>query len=365
MEKTKSSIHIHKWLIPLSYVYGFVIFVRNMLFRVGILKQRRYKLPIICIGNISVGGTGKTPHTEYLIKILKNKYRVAVLSRGYKRKSKEFVLATADSNVADIGDEPFQIKQKYPDIIVAVDKKRTRGIDKLLALAQAPQVIILDDGFQHRYVKPSYTIILSDYNRPVYEDRLLPAGRLRESCHYLTHASDIIITKCPENLLPLDYRIIEHYINPYPFQGLYFTAFSYQSIQPVLNKNLSSISLNQLCDYFILLVTGIAAPQPLLDKISVHTKTINTLQFADHHQFSKKDIQNIESEFEKIKNQKKLILLTEKDAGRLTCLKLDDNSSIIDSLFYIPIEVDFLKEEFKEEFETKILAHVKEYSRNN
>lgn len=364
MEKTKSSMHIYKWLMPFSYVYGFVVYIRNLLFKSGVLKRKTYNLPIICIGNISVGGTGKTPHTEYIIKLLKDKYRVAVLSRGYKRKSKGFVLASKNSLVGDIGDEPFQMKQKFPEILVAVDKKRTRGIEKLLQLPEPPQVIILDDGFQHRYVKPSYVIILSDHNRPVYEDKLLPAGRLRESCFYLNFASDIIVTKCPDDLLPLDYRIVEHYLNPYPFQGLYFTSFSYASILPIFNKKLNSIPLNSLKDKAILLVTGVAAPKPLVDKISEYTQNIITLQFADHHQFSEKDMLNIKSKFDEIKSSNKIILLTEKDAGRMKCMKITDKN-ILNSLFYIPIEVKFLKNDFKKEFDKKILAHVKEYSRNS
>ena len=183
-------------LWPLSILYGIGVSIRNRLFNLGILKIREFDVPIICVGNITVGGTGKTPHTESLINELKNAYRVACLSRGYKRKTSGFVLATENSTANDIGDEPMQIKNKFPEITVAVDADRVRGIKKLMQLPEKPEVIILDDGFQHRYVKADINIMLIDYNRPIYEDHLLPLGRLRESIHAKDRANYVIVTKC-------------------------------------------------------------------------------------------------------------------------------------------------------------------------
>ena len=191
-------------LWPLSVLYGLGVSIRNRLFNLGILKIREFDIPIICVGNITVGGTGKTPHTESLINELKNDYRVACLSRGYKRKTSGFVLATENSTANDIGDEPMQIKNKFPEITVAVDADRVRGIKKLMQLPEKPEVIILDDGFQHRYVKADINIMLIDYNRPIYEDHLLPLGRLRESIHAKDRANYVIVTKCPANISPIE-----------------------------------------------------------------------------------------------------------------------------------------------------------------
>ena len=204
----------HPYFAPLSFLYGMGVRLRNKLFDWEIIESKQYSVPIICIGNLSVCGTGKTPHTEYLIELLSTKYKIAVLSRGYKRKTSGFVLADATSTSNDIGDEPYQIKTKYPNIRVAVDSKRRRGIDKLLALpvAERPDVILLDDAFQHRYVAPSLSIILTDYSRLLYEDCLLPVGRLREPMSGLERCDIVLVTKCPDGIKPIEYRIIEEKI---------------------------------------------------------------------------------------------------------------------------------------------------------
>lgn len=357
-------VHIKKWLLPISWLYGFGVCIRNKFFKWGIYKQQEYHIPIICVGNISVGGTGKTPHTEYLVKLLKDKYRVAVLSRGYKRKSNGFILSTIESTVKEIGDEPYQIKQKFPDIIVAVDAKRRRGIEQLLALDNPPEVIILDDGFQHRYVKPSYTIVLTDFNRPIYEDKLLPAGRLREPVSKLSLANDIIITKCPEMLQPIETRIITKDIDAFPYQGLYFTTFYYKQLKPIFPCNeVENITLNELKNKHVLLVTGIASPKPLLDKLSEYTSKVDTMIFDDHHAFTSSNIKSIISKFNKIDSKNKLIIVTEKDAIKFKSLKVDDEFKSY--FYYLPIEVSFLDNCLQAEFDQKILDHVKNYKRNS
>lgn len=179
-EYANSEMRLHRRLAPFSFLYGIGVGLRNMLFDWNVLPSEHFPIPVICIGNLSVGGTGKTPHTEYLIRLLKTKYRVAVLSRGYKRRSSGFVLATATTSARDLGDEPYQMKHKFPDVQVAVDTDRRRGIRNLLRLPEEerPEIILLDDAFQHRYVSPSFSIVLTDVHRLFYEDRLLPVGLL-------------------------------------------------------------------------------------------------------------------------------------------------------------------------------------------
>ena len=215
-------IKINKWLLPLSWIYGIGVKLRNTLFSIGILKTRSFDVPVIAVGNITVGGSGKTPHVEYLTRLLKNTFRTAVLSRGYKRKSSGFVQATAETTMPEIGDEPFQMKQKYPDVIVAVDKNRCHGIDTLVENDKDIDVILLDDAFQHRYVKPGINILLVDYHRLIIYDKLLPAGRLREPLSGKNRADIVIVTKCPKGMKPMEYRVITKAMNLYPYQKLFF-----------------------------------------------------------------------------------------------------------------------------------------------
>ncbi|MBK5722324.1 tetraacyldisaccharide 4'-kinase [Dysgonomonas sp. Marseille-P4677] len=350
-------VHIQKWLLPFSWLYGLIVYIRNKFFDWGILKHEEFDIPVICIGNLTIGGTGKTPHTEYLIQILKDKYKVGVLSRGYKRKSKGFVLADSNSTSFDLGDESFQIKHKFPDIIVAVDRNRRRGIKKMLALDNPPEIILLDDAFQHRYVKPSYTIILSDYNRPVYEDALLPAGRMREPFSALSKANMIVVTKCPADLQPIDYRIISHDINAFPFQELYFTQFKYKQLQPLFKDEATEKPLNYLNGKNILLVTGIASPKMILKKLSQYTEKVSTIKYSDHYNFKSKDIKYISNKFRNITSENKLILVTEKDAMRLIA-RDDIDDDIKKSIYYLPIEVSFLDKQ--EDFKAKIYKHIRE-----
>lgn len=227
-------IKIHKWLYPVSWIYGAVVTVRNKLFDWGFLRSKSFDVPVICIGNLSVGGTGKTPHTEYLIKLLRNSYHVAVLSRGYKRHSRGYVLATSQSTARSIGDEPYQMYTKFPSVTQAVDENRCHGIEQLLAIKEpSVEVVLLDDAFQHRYVKPGLSILLTDYHRLFCDDTLLPAGRLRESVNGKNRAQIVIVTKCPQDIKPIDYNIITKRLNLYPYQQLYFSSFRYGNLQPV------------------------------------------------------------------------------------------------------------------------------------
>lgn len=311
---------------------------------------------------ITVGGTGKTPHTEYLVGILKEKYRVAVLSRGYGRKTKGFLLAGDDSTSRQIGDEPFQIKQKFPDILVAVDAKRCRGIENLLALDNPPEVILLDDAFQHRYVKPSYTILLTNYNRPMYADRLLPAGRLRESTDHAHKANMIIMTKCPDILRPIDFRLITHEINPYPYQYLFFTNFAYKKLVPVFAKENGKMDLTSIKKMNVLLVTGIASPLSIVKELKKYGAVVEEMTYPDHYVFKKNDIKKIKEKFDGIKSDNKIIITTEKDATRLILLD-DMDEDLKNSLYYLPVEVSFIENE--QLFKDKILEHVRKNSKNS
>ena len=364
--KNNKDVHINKCLLPLSWLYGFIVFIRNKLFDWKILKQKEYPIPVICVGNITVGGTGKTPHTEYLIELLKKKYKIAVLSRGYKRKTSGYILATNSSTVAQIGDEPYQIKNKYPDILVAVDSKRQRGIENLLDLPkeERPEVILLDDAFQHRYVKPSFTILLTDYNRLMTHDALLPAGRLREPAHYAEKADVVIVTKCPTSTNPLDQRILSKDIQVYPYQNLFFTSFEYGLLTPVFEHNKPKLTLNEINNKDVLIVAGIANPKPFYRKIRRYAKKAEKMLYADHYQFNEKDIAEIEEKANSLGKREKIIITTEKDAARLKSFD-NLNKSFKEMLYYLPIEVTFVNEHDKEIFNNKITEHVRENSRNS
>lgn len=309
-------IRINKWLLPLSWCYGVAVNFRNTLFNIGVLKSRAFDIPVISVGNITVGGTGKTPHVEYLIKLLKDRCHVAVLSRGYKRKSKGYIKANAQTTMPEIGDEPFQMKQKFPDITVAVDKDRCHGIDQLTSDDPQLDVILLDDAFQHRYVKPGINILLVDYHRLVIYDRLLPAGRLRESLTGKDRADIVIITKCPQSLKPMEYRVITKAMSLYPYQQLFFTTLSYGELEPVFPAEAQQVQLSQLATQHVLLLTGIASPEQMISDLSPLVGQLAPLTFADHHQFNAKDVALINDTFAALPSPK-AIITTEKDTTRL------------------------------------------------
>lgn len=341
-------------LLPFSILYGIVTGIRNGLFHTGILKSKSFPIPVLCVGNITVGGTGKTPHTELLIAELKKKFRVACLSRGYKRKTSGFILADAHSTAREIGDEPMQIKNKFPDIIVACDGNRVRGIEKLLALKTPPEVIILDDAFQHRYVQADKNIVLVDYNRPVHEDTLLPAGRLRENTAALKRADYIIVTKCPDSLQPIERRILSKHLKIKPYQQLFFTTLGYGPIRSLSSK---AERITPTATSTILCVTGIAQPTPYTEHLKTFTPNITELRYSDHHNYTKKDIQHIENTFQQIKNKEKYIFTTEKDAVRLKACELP--KELKRRIYYIPVVPLFLQNE------ELFLNEISEYVRKN
>ncbi len=355
-------IKINRKLIPLSWLYGLGVGIRNFGFEVGILKSRAFTVPIISVGNITVGGTGKTPHVEHLVRLLQENFRVAVLSRGYKRKTSGYQVATADTTVRDIGDEPQQMHQKFPDITIAVDNKRVRAIERLTADDPELDVILLDDAFQHRYVKPGINILLVDYHRLIIYDRLLPAGRLREPLSGKNRADIVIITKCPRGLKPMDFRVITRAMNLYPYQHLYFTTLDYQPLRPVFPAE-APAECPATCDAHVLLLTGIASPRQIIEDLAPTIPNLTTLSFPDHHNFRRKDIERINREFAALPSPK-LIITTEKDVVRLTGTEsLSDE--VRRSLYVLPVSITFMQPDQEEKFNQNIIGYVRKNSRNS
>ncbi|MBO6187863.1 MAG: tetraacyldisaccharide 4'-kinase [Prevotella sp.] len=355
-------IKINTWLLPFSWFYGLGVKLRNTLFDIGVLKSRSFKVPVISVGNITVGGTGKTPHVEYLANLLKDHFHVAVLSRGYKRKSKGFLTATPETPMPDIGDEPYQMKQKFPSVTVAVDKNRCHGINLLTENDKLLDVVLLDDAFQHRYVKPGINILLVDYHRLIIYDKLLPAGRLREPLSGKDRADIVIVTKCPPGLKPMEYRVITRAMDLYPYQQLYFTTLEYDKPRPVLKDSTRSIELDTLNDTHVLLLTGIASPKQLEHDLSPLTSHLTPLNFSDHHQFRKKDIQLINDTFSALPSPK-AIITTEKDATRLE--HADGLSDEVKANIYVlPVRISFMQGQ-EENFNNQITGYVRKNSRNS
>lgn len=330
-------------LKPLSLVYGAVTATRNKMFDFGILSQREFDIPVLVVGNISVGGTGKTPHTEYLIRLLSGRYKVGVLSRGYNRKTSGFVLADEKASAATIGDESYQIYRKFGDqgVMVAVCEDRCEGIDHMREIDPTLNLILLDDAFQHRYVKPKVSVVLTEYSRPVYSDSMLPAGRLRENKGALHRADIVIVTKCPPNMKQLEYRLFVKNLNLYPYQKLYFSTYVYEDVQPVFPDCAGSLrSINDLdsTDYVIALA-GIAHPGEFIKHIKSTGAKISSMIFADHHNYNRGDMADLIAKIKTSPNPKKTIVITtEKDAMRLRGLS-GLPKALKSRLYYLPISV--------------------------
>jgi len=319
----------------------------------GLFSSKSFDFPIIVVGNLNVGGTGKSPHIEYLIRLLINKYKIAVLSRGYKRKSKGFQLADKNSTVSLLGDEPLQFFRKFKNILVAVDSDRVNGITSLRELNEPPQIILLDDAFQHRKVKPGLSILLTSFDDLYTDDLVLPSGNLRENRKGAKRANIIIVTKCPVNISIEDRLRIAEKLKLGNRQLIFFSTIEYDESLVGSDKE---ISVSKLKNYKVLLVTGIANSKPLEEYLGSLKIDFNHLKFRDHHRFSKLDIEKINRRFENIKEHKKLILTTEKDYVRLF-------SSKNKSIYYLPIRSKIIDKE--ENFKEEILNYVRENSRDS
>ncbi len=304
-------------LLPFSFVYGLVIVFRNWLFDKNYLKSVSFNFPIICVGNLAVGGTGKTPMVEYLVRMLRDDLKVATISRGYKRKTRGFGIANADTTALEIGDEPMQFHLKFPEITVAVGEERLEAIPQLLHEEPKTQIIVLDDAFQHRTVKAGLNILLTEFKNLYSRDIFLPSGDLRDSRNSAKRAEIIIVTKCKEDLSKKESEEILQELKPVSHQSVFFTRILYSEPYHLFSKDIFPISP----ELEVLLVCGIANPKPLKDYLTSHVKEYDMLRFPDHHIFSIDDMEDIKKQFEKNSHSNKIILTTEKDGVRLQKFK--------------------------------------------
>lgn len=344
-------------LLPFTFLYSFGVSFRNFLFDIGVLSSERFPFPVISVGNLSVGGTGKTPHTEYIVRILKEQHSLATLSRGYGRKTKGFKIADSSDTPETIGDEPYQLFTKFSDITVAVDEKRKRGIHELLKLPQAPRVIVLDDAFQHRYVKAGLNILLTDYSKLYINDWPLPSGRLREPSRAAKRADIIVITKSPVVLSPLEIRRITSSLNPTDYQKVFFSYIEYKKLQ-ALNLPARSINIEEagLEQFGVMLVSAIANPRPLKIYLKRYAKEITSLSFKDHHFFEAKDYSKIRKEMELMLSPQKIVIITEKDA-----VKFDAEQMGNIPVFFLPISIRFHQHQ-NQSFTNEIKEYVRSYT---
>ncbi|MNK42220.1 Tetraacyldisaccharide 4'-kinase [compost metagenome] len=332
---------LRKILFPFAILYGFITSIRNFLFDKGILKSTSFDIPVIAVGNLSVGGTGKTPQIEYLIRLLSDKYKVATLSRGYKRKSEGFVLADENSNAEILGDEPFQFYQKFPDVMVAVDANRMNGIQQLLSQNKKPEIILLDDAYQHRKVKAGFYILLTSYGDLYSDDFMLPTGNLRESRSGAERASIVVVTKCPKILTEEEQTEIRLKLKLKTGQQVFFTFIDYDIF--IYSKN-EKMTIGEIKSESKLLLAGIAKPKPFFDYLK--NESDDCLTFPDHHHFSDADLVAIRN-----KANGRKIITTEKDYVRLK------DSELLEQLYYLPIKSSFINHQ--QNFDATILEYIK------
>ena len=323
---------IYFLLIPLSFIYGSITAIRNLLFDYGIFKSVSHNIPIICIGNLSVGGTGKTPHTQYIIDLLNPDYRVAVLSRGYGRKTSTLQYIETTSNATEVGDEPLQLKLNNPNCIVVVEKNRNKGVKKVLKDFPETDVILLDDGYQHRWIKAGFNILITPYASPFYKDHLMPVGNLRESKKGAGRANAIVFSKTPENINPTFKKGMLERLHLFTHQKAYFSHINYCTWRCInTNKEFTSDQ-----KYSITLVSGIVNPKPLVEQLENKGHTISQITFKDHHSYTTYDTQKILAKDNDDESTKKLILTTEKDATKLKQFLADFKG---ENVYYIPIDI--------------------------
>ena len=355
----------HIIFFPLALIYGIIVGIRNWLFDQEILHSTAFNIPTISVGNLAVGGTGKTPHVEFILSFLQPDWKIATLSRGYKRKTRGFQLADTKSNSFTLGDEPFQIYQKFPEVHVSVDEKRVNGVKKLLEIIPDLQLIVLDDAFQHRYIQAGLSILLTDYSDLYCHDMLLPAGRLREWKSGSTRANIIVITKCPEDMKPIDMRLYETELKPQNNQLLFFSCFKYNELIPVFPvSSHDEWTFQRIKDTnaMILLVAGIVSPKPILQQLLLYSTNVKTIFYEDHHAFHLKDFNLIKKQFDALTSSEKIILVTEKDAARLVS-NPDFPESLKTHIFSMPVRVHILHDQ-ESLFIQKIKNYVVENSRN-
>ncbi len=346
--------NLHRGLLPFAWLYAAGVKLRNTLFDRKILPVEECPVPLLSVGNINVGGTGKTPHIEFLVELLSPHCRVAVLSRGYRRKSCGFLLATPSVTAEEIGDEPYQIYRKYPQVTVAVDANRRRGIRCLLQSEEPPQVILLDDAFQHRYVKPSFSIVLCDYNRPVYADLPLPAGRLREPVASLQRADAVILTKCPRRLTA-DELMAEAERLHYDSSRLYTSALRYGDLMHFSTHR--AISIEEIpAESRIIVFTAIANPSPLIAYLAGTHSHVTAVSYPDHHDFTSRELSQLAAQVTDA-TEPVYIITTEKDAARLYGKTLP--AVLSRHLYIMPLAIELHPNIDGELLEQRILEQIK------
>lgn len=335
-------------LLPVSKIYGAVTCVRNWMFDWKLLKEKEFDVPVVVVGNIAAGGTGKTPHVEYIVERMRHNFHIGIVSRGYKRETHGFIMATHRSTPADIGDEPYQMYHKFgAQVAVAVCEDRVAGITELLKIDPAIDLVVLDDAFQHRYVKPTVSVVLTEYLRPVFEDSLLPYGRLRESKKATRRADVIVATKCPDKTSAIDMRIFEDNLKLIAYQRMFFSKLNYCKLQPVFPDQAPPVApaLDWLgSDDMLLVLSGIGNPRPFVKHIKKFKPKVRVNIFPDHHNFTRKDIALIQQRFETMEGRRNFIITTEKDAVRLINNPYFPHQ-LKPYIFYLPIEVEFMRDE--------------------
>ena len=340
----------YNWILfPISLVYWIITSIRNIFFEIGIFKENKFNIPIIGVGNITVGGTGKTPHSQYISELLQKKFKIAILSKGYGRKTKEFKYVNINSNCNEVGDEPLQMKKNLPKEIVAVDHKRVNGLNKIMKEHPSVNCIILDDAFQHRSVKIGFNILLCDYNNPIYKDHMMPVGLLRESKKGIERADCVVISKCPENLTLEESNRIKKKLKF--TKEVFFSKVVYDKIISLNgNKTIKKSSIKK-----VLLVTGIANSSPIIEYLEKLNIQIKHIKCKDHFNYQKKDINKI-IDIYKREISEIIILTTEKDAQKM---KVFEELSKF-PVYYLKVSIDFIRN--KDKFEEKILKYVKAHS---
>ena len=339
---------------PLSWLYGLAVNFRHRLFDWGVLKGEQFDIPIICIGNITVGGTGKTPMAEMLISFLKRKHCVALISRGYGRRTKGYREVTIDAHYRDVGDEPLQIKRKFPDTTVVVCEKRVEGISRLREEHPEVNLIVMDDGFQHRYVQPKINVLMVDSTRPIQSDKMLPAGTLRDNPEQLYRAHYFVVTKCPEKMAPIDRRILRKVLVKYAYQRIYFTRFETFSPQPLFPKE-ELRPLKQRGK--VIALSGIGNPKPFLATLNEQYRVVEEVTLKDHHVYRVRDMLHLEELLKR--HPDAAIITTEKDAVKMGRAEKIP-ATVRRSLYYMPIDITFI-----EESATDFLQKIEEDVRSN
>lgn len=328
-----------KLLFPFSILYGSIMQLRNGLYDHGILTSKQFDVPVIGVGNLSMGGTGKSPMVEYLVNLLKAEHKLATLSRGYRRKTNGYILLTGQESAIEVGDEPLQFKNKFREVLVAVDESRRKGIENLLQENNPPEVVVLDDAFQHRKVKAGLYILLTSYTNLYRNDMVLPAGNLREPVAGAKRANIIVVTKCPAELSVSEQEEIKRKIKPQVGQEVYFSSIAYS--QEIFSRN-TTLPLKELQKSHFTLVTGIAKPEPLVNYLEGQGLSFEHKAYKDHHNFTEEELKALQHE--------ELILTTEKDYMRLK------NEISREKIFYLPIKINFLNK--GEEFDASIKSFV-------